>query len=69
MVDEFNRQIDEQRYEEAQVTAKKAAELYPKEPVVQQMVLMSKFIYRVKNNESLKSIKEEEFLDRDGQRR
>jgi general secretion pathway protein D len=63
LVDEFNRQVDEQRYEEAQVTAKRAAELYPKEPIVQQMVLMGKFIYRVKNNEALKSIKEKEFLD------
>jgi general secretion pathway protein D len=62
LVDEYNRQIDEQRYEEAQVTAKKAAELFPKEPVVQQMVIMSKFIYRKHFNDQLKSDKEEAFL-------
>jgi general secretion pathway protein D len=63
MVDEYNRLIDEQRYEEAQVTAKKAAELFPKEPVVQQMVVMSKFIYRVKSNEWLKDAKEKAIVD------
>jgi general secretion pathway protein D len=61
-VDEYNRQIDEQRYEEAQVTAKRAAELYPKEPVVQQMVVMGKFIYRVKSNDWLRDEKESSFI-------
>jgi general secretion pathway protein D len=63
MVDEYNRQVDEQRYEEAQVTANKAAELFPKEPVVQQMVLMSKFIYRKHFNDQLKDEKERAFVN------
>ena len=63
LVDEFNRLVDEQRYEEAQVTAKRSAELFPKEPVIQQMAVMAKFITRAKNDDASKSLKEKEFLN------
>ena len=61
LVDEFNRLRDEQRYEEAQVTAKRAAELDPNNPVAQQLLTDAKFMYRVMSNNALKENKEEGF--------
>jgi Ca-activated chloride channel family protein len=63
IAEEFNRLIDEQRYDEAQVTAKKAVELFPNEAATQQMNTQSKYIYRWKDNEEQKSLKEKEFLN------
>ena len=61
LVDKFNQLRDEQRYEEAQVAAKQAAELDPNNPVAQQLLTEAKFLYRVKSNNALKDQKEEEF--------
>ena len=43
IVDQYNRLMDEQRWPEADDVAKKAAELDPQNPVVQQLLLRSKF--------------------------
>jgi general secretion pathway protein D len=61
LVDEFNRLRDEQRYEEAQVTAKRAAELDPDSPVAQQLLLDAKFFYRVMSNQALQEKKDNGF--------
>jgi general secretion pathway protein D len=61
LLDEFNHLRDEQRYEEAQVVAKRAAELDPNNPVTQQLLTDAKFLYRVMSNNALKDRKEEGF--------
>ncbi len=61
MVDDFNRKMDEQRFEEAEVVAKRAAELDPENPVVLQLLLRSKFVRRFVNNQRLRELKEEGF--------
>ena len=60
-LDEFNRLRDEQRYEEAQIAAKQAAELDPNDPVAQQLLTDAKFLYRVMSNNALRDKKEEGF--------
>jgi general secretion pathway protein D len=49
MVEQFNNMIDEHRYEEAEVVARRAYELAPQEPVVQQLWQQTKFIRRERN--------------------
>lgn len=61
MVDEFNRLCDEERYAEAEVTAKRAAELDPHNPVVKQMLVFAKFVRRHSSNVALQSQREEGF--------
>ncbi len=61
MVDEFNKLRDEERYAEAEVVAKRAAELDPHNPVVQQMLEFSKFVRRHASNMALRANKEEGF--------
>ena len=63
LVDDFNRMIDEQRYPEAEVIAKQAADLDPNSPVAQQLVLQAKFIRRVMNEASIADEKERGFVD------
>ncbi|MBN2476163.1 MAG: general secretion pathway protein GspD [Pirellulales bacterium] len=59
MVDDFNTKMDEQRFAEAEVVAKRAAELDPDNPVVKQLLLRSKFVRRYFNNLELSDLKEE----------
>jgi general secretion pathway protein D len=59
MVDEFNRLMDEQRFAEAEVVAKRAAELAPQEPVVPQMLWQAKFVRRFMSNKALQANKED----------
>ncbi len=61
LVDEFNRLRDEQRYEDAQVVAKRAAELDHNNPVAQQLLTDAKFFYRVMSNAALQEKKENGF--------
>jgi len=63
MVDDFNKKIDQQEYEKAEVVAKRAAELDPENPVVQQLVLQAKFVRRFFNNQALREAKERGFHD------
>ncbi len=64
MVDEYNRLMDEQRFAEAEVLAKRAYELDPDSPVTVQLVTQSKFIRRFFNNLSIQDNKERSFVDR-----
>jgi len=62
MVDKYNRLMDEQRFAEAEVVAKRAAELDPQNPVVQQLVWQSKFVRRFMRNKELQAAREESFI-------
>lgn len=62
MVDEYNRLMDEQRYAEAEVIAKRAHDLDPQNQVTVQMVLHSKFVRRFFNNLSIQDGKERSFI-------
>ncbi len=66
MVDEFNTLMDEQRWGEAEVVAKRAAELDPDNPVVRQLVFQSKFVRRFYNNLAVSDAKERGFIDQLG---
>jgi len=59
LVDDFNKRMDEERYPEAEVLAKRAAELDPENPVVQQLLWQSKFVRRHMHNLALRDQKEE----------
>jgi len=64
MVDEYNRLMDEQRFAEAEVIAKRAYELDPDNPVTTQLVTQSKFVRRFFNNLRIQEEKERSFVDR-----
>jgi general secretion pathway protein D len=59
LVDDFQKLMDEQRYAEADVLAKRARELAPDNPVSQQLIWNSKFVSRNKRNHSLIDDKEQ----------
>ena len=58
MVDDFNKKMDEQRWLEAEVVAKRAAELDPTNPVVLQLLNQAKFVRRFVRNQELQDAKE-----------
>ena len=62
-IDEFNRLMDEQRCEEAQVAANQAAELDPNNPVVVQIQWQAKFVRRFMNAKAIESAKEDGFVE------
>jgi len=62
-VEEYNKLVDEYRFAEAQVIAKRARELAPDEPVVVQLWQNAKFLMRFQNNEALREQKEQGFFD------
>jgi len=62
MVDEFNKLMDEERFPEAELVAKKAAELAPESPLAKQLVLNAKFIRTNIANEALRAEKGDAFL-------
>ncbi len=59
LVDEFQKLMDEQRYAEADVLAKRARELDPDNPVVKQLIWNSKFISRTNRISSITERKED----------
>ncbi|MEX2561195.1 MAG: hypothetical protein WD403_14835, partial [Pirellulales bacterium] len=61
LVNEFNKLMDEQRFAEAEVVAKRAAELAPHELVVQQLKMTSKMASRAYNSARIHELKEEGF--------
>jgi general secretion pathway protein D len=63
MVNDYNRLMDEQRYEEAQVLAKRAVELDPHNPVVHQILIESKLIARALTSKSIQSQKEDGYAN------
>jgi len=62
LVNEFNKLMDEQRYAEAQVLAKRAAELDPQNPVVVQLNYQAKFVERHMQNMNIAAQKEAGFV-------
>ncbi len=60
-VDEYNHLMDEQRYAEAEIVAKQAAELDPKNPVVEQLLLRSRFVRMYQDSMAIKDEKERLF--------
>jgi general secretion pathway protein D len=63
MVDDFNKKMHEQRYAEAEVVAKRAAELAPEEAVVQQLLNQAKFVKQFFRNQALQAEKQQAVLD------
>jgi len=63
LIDDFNRLMDEERFEEAQVVAKRAAELDPTNPVVTQVLWQAKFVRRFHANKDIESQAEEGFVN------
>ncbi|MGQ9504447.1 MAG: hypothetical protein ACUVQR_06025 [Thermogutta sp.] len=62
MVDQYNQLMREQRFAEAEVVAKKAAELDPENPVTKQLVLNARFIRQYSESMAIKDEKEQGFL-------
>jgi general secretion pathway protein D len=62
LIDEFNKLMDEQEYEKAEVVAKRAAELDPDNPVVVQVLWQAKFVRRFTNAKNIADQKEEGFV-------
>jgi general secretion pathway protein D len=63
LINDFNRLMDEQKYDEAQVVAKKAAELDPNNPVVTQVVWQAKFVRRFQSGSAIRDAKEDQFVN------
>lgn len=63
MVEEYNNLMREQRWAEAEIVAKRAAELDPTNPVAQQIKINAGFVRRHQNNRALQDDKENGFLD------
>jgi general secretion pathway protein D len=59
LVNEYNGLVDQKRYEEAEVVAKRAFELAPREPVVVQLKQQSLVLRRLRNNSDVKAAAEE----------
>lgn len=62
LVEEFNRLVDEQRYHEAELVAKKAKAMDPENPVVINLNQMAKVLRRVNMQKDLSAQKEEGFV-------
>ena len=63
LVDDFNKKMDEQRWAEAEVVAKKAEELSPDEPVVKQLRMQALYVRRLANSKQIQSDKENGFVE------
>uniref|UniRef100_A0A7C4QX10 Type II/III secretion system secretin-like domain-containing protein n=1 Tax=Schlesneria paludicola TaxID=360056 RepID=A0A7C4QX10_9PLAN len=59
LVEEFNSLMDQRRFAEAEIVAKKAKELDPKNPVAEMLFWKSKLARRVESNNQLRNAKEE----------
>lgn len=59
LVDDCNQLMDEQRFAEAEVLAKRARELDPENPVVKQLVWSTTFIKRTQRVQDIQSAKED----------
>jgi general secretion pathway protein D len=62
IVNDFNKAIDEQRWLDAQVLAKKASELDPDNPLVVQLTVMARMSARFAQNQQLQGAKEAGFM-------
>jgi general secretion pathway protein D len=61
LVEQFNKLMDEERWAEAEVLAKRARELAPQNPLVRQLMWQSRFAIRTQKNQDLKDDKDEGF--------
>jgi general secretion pathway protein D len=61
-IDQFKRLVDEQRYAEAEVVAKQAGDLAPRDPVVVQVIWQAKFLRRLEEAKAIASAKEDGFV-------
>jgi len=62
MVDEARRLMDEGRFHEAEVVAKRASELDPENPVATQLLWFAKLVRRHNANEAVRAAKEDGFI-------
>ncbi|MBL9081372.1 MAG: hypothetical protein JNK76_06170 [Planctomycetales bacterium] len=58
LVEEYNTLVDQQRFAEAEVLAKRAADIAPNEPIAAQLAVQSKALRRMYNNADIASRKE-----------
>jgi general secretion pathway protein D len=63
MVDEYNKLVEERRYPEAEIVAKRAAEVDPDNPVVHQMVLVSRTLKRQQIDMNIRDEKENNIVE------
>ncbi|MGO8689719.1 MAG: hypothetical protein ACLQLG_08785 [Thermoguttaceae bacterium] len=63
LVNEYNHLIEEQRYPEAEIVAKRAAELDPKNPVVAQLQVTSRLARNVRESKKAQDDLEKGFVD------
>lgn len=63
LVDDFNREMDQQNYPQAELIAKQAAERAPNHPLVVQLNWQAKFVRRLMNNARIRGLQEEAFVD------
>lgn len=61
LVDDFNELMDQERFAEAEVLAKRARELAPDNPIVKQLIWQSKFVSRTRRNQMIGDAKESGF--------
>jgi general secretion pathway protein D len=57
LVNDFNKLMDQQRWREAEMVARKAEELAPDEPVVKQLKYMSRFVRNIQVGEQIRDAK------------
>ena len=62
MVDEYNKLMDQQRFAEAEVVAKRAAELAPNEPIVRQLKWNARFVRNFNAQMDIRDAKEQGFV-------
>ena len=63
LVEDYSQMIEERRYPEAEVLAKRAAELDPTNPLAKQLLWNAKFIHRTALSKEIESRKEQGFVD------
>jgi general secretion pathway protein D len=63
LVEEFNRLVDEQRYPEAEVVAKKARAMEPENPIVEQLIRQSKVLHRLALQQDIYERKGDGFIE------
>jgi general secretion pathway protein D len=63
LVEEYNVLVDEQRFAEAEVIAKKAGHLAPDNPVVRQLLAQSRMVRRLSTQRSIEQEKQSGFID------
>jgi len=63
LVEEYNVLVDEQRFAEAEVVAKKAGQLAPDNPVVRQLLAQSRMVRRLSTQRTIEQDKQSGFID------